>query len=32
MVEKYGSEYGALRAEAVKRGAIKTTGCPEIGF
>lgn len=32
MVEKYGSEYGALRGAAVQRGALKTSGCPEIGF
>ena len=32
MVEKYGSQYGALRGKGVERGVFKTTGCPEIGF
>jgi len=32
MVEKYGSEYGSLRAKGVERGAFAPTGCPEIGF
>jgi hypothetical protein len=32
MVEKYGSQYGSLRAKGVERGAFAPTGCPEIGF